>query len=56
VKSHNDWIVDLYYKEMVNKKQEINHGKYKESTRESKKTPERDTTVSRNLQTQNYSN
>ena len=56
VKLHNDWIVDLYYTEMVNKKREKNHGRYKESTHKAKETPERDTGLSRKVQAQQNSN
>ena len=56
VKLHSDWIVDLYYKEMVNKKHEKNHGRYKESTYKNEENSEKDTRVSKKVQTQRYSN
>tara|TARA_B100000519_G_C14026563_1_gene335933 strand:- start:451 stop:621 length:171 start_codon:yes stop_codon:yes gene_type:complete len=56
VKLHSDWIVDLYYEEMVNKKQEKNHGRYKESTYKTEETSKKDTRVSRKVQTQKHSN
>ena len=56
VKLHNDWIVDLYYTEMVNNKQEKNHGRYKESTREAEENSERDTRVSRKVHAPKHSN
>ena len=47
---HKDWIVDLYYKEMVNTIRDKNHEKYKESTQESKTSKERDRRIPIKLQ------
>tara|TARA_R100000152_G_C6698309_1_gene128396 strand:- start:558 stop:731 length:174 start_codon:yes stop_codon:yes gene_type:complete len=53
VKLHNDWIVDLYYKEMVTQKNmEKNHDQHSQPTEQIKKTAERDRTLSRKLRAQ----
>ena len=52
VKLHKDWIVDLYYKEMVNTIRDKSHDRYKESTQKSKAAEKRDRTISAELQTQ----
>ena len=49
---HKDWIVDLYYKEMVNNKKENDHDKYKKSTFETKASTERNRGVSIKLPSQ----
>ena len=49
---HKDWIVDLYYKEMVNTMRDKDHDKYKESTQKSKTSEKRDRTISVELQSQ----
>tara|TARA_B100000497_G_C7652192_1_gene392415 strand:- start:1199 stop:1357 length:159 start_codon:yes stop_codon:yes gene_type:complete len=52
VKSHNDWIVDLYYKEMVAKKNmEKNHGQHSKPTEKTKGTSRRNKKVSAKLPT-----
>ena len=53
VKLHDDWIVDLYYKEMVTQKNmEKNHDQHSQPTEQIKKTAERDRTLSRKLRAQ----
>ena len=52
MKLHKDWIVDLYYKEMVNTIRDKSHDRYKESTQKSKAAEKRDRTISAELQTQ----
>jgi len=52
VRLHKDWIVDLYYKEMVNTMRDKDHDKYKESTQKSKTSEKRDRTISVELQSQ----
>lgn len=50
VKSPNDWIVDLYYKEMVaQKNMEKNHGQHSKTTDPVKKTSKGDRELSRRL-------
>jgi hypothetical protein len=52
VKSHNDWIVDLYYKEMVAKQNmEKNHGQHSKPTEKTKGTSRRNKKVSAKLPT-----
>ena len=52
MKSHNDWIVDLYYKEMVaQKNMEKTHGQHSQPTEQTQKNTERDRRLSRKLQT-----
>ncbi len=53
MKSHDDWIVDLYYKEMVaQKNMEKNHDQHSQPTEQTQKNTERDRRLSRKLQTQ----
>ena len=53
MKSHNDWIVDLYYKEMVaQKNMEKNHDQHSQPTEQTPKSTERDRRISKKLQTQ----
>jgi len=57
VKSHNDWIVDLYYKEMVAQKDmEKNHDQYSQPTEQTQKNTERDRRLSKKLPTQESTN
>ena len=53
VKLHDDWIVDLYYKEMVvQKNMEKHHDQHSQPTKQIKKTAEGDRTLSRKLRAQ----
>ena len=50
MKLHDDWIVDLYYKEMVvQKNMEKHHDQHSQPTKQIKKTAEGDRTLSRKL-------
>jgi hypothetical protein len=53
VKYHRDWITDLYYREMVTKKQEKNHGRHKKSKQEIKKSKEGNPRFSRQMSSSN---
>ena len=57
MKLHNDWIVDLYYKEMVaQKNMEKNHDQNSQPTEQAQKNTERDRRLSKKLPTQESTN
>ena len=52
MKLHKDWIVDLYYKEMViGSKKEKSHGEYKQPKQQAAKSEERDRRIPKVLPT-----
>ena len=56
MKLHKDWIVDLYYKEMViGSNKEKNHEKYKRPKQQTEKDSKRYKGISKSLQSQKSS-
>ena len=52
MKYHKDWIVDLYYREMViGSNKEKNHGEYKRPKQQTAKSEERDRRIPKVLPT-----